>query len=253
MTTTEAQLSEVFCSFQGEGLYLGERQIFVRFAGCNLNCQYCDTPQALVNEKEFKYQTESGQKNFMSSNNPATISQLIDIIKNYAKPKGVNQALTLTGGEPLLQVDFIKNFIPVLKKEWSLPIYLETNGVLPDHLAEVIELVDIIAFDIKLPSATGLSPYWKEHKKALEVAYLKEVFVKIVFTSESKAKEIDDAASLIAEIDARIPLVLQPVTPHGMIKHRPSLEQLFSFHAIARRKLEKVRIIPQMHRQLGLA
>ena len=69
----------------------------------------------------------------------------------------------------------------------------------------------------------------------------------------TKAKEIDDAASLIAEIDARIPLVLQPVTPHGMIKHRPSLEQLFSFHAIARRKLEKVRIIPQMHRQLGLA
>ena len=253
MTTTEAQLSEVFCSFQGEGLYLGERQIFVRFAGCNLNCQYCDTPQALVLGKEFKYESEPGQKHLKSINNPVTIPQLIELIRGFAKPKGVNQALSLTGGEPLLQVDFIKNFIPIFKKELTLPIYLETNGVLPDHLSEVIELVDIIAFDIKLPSASGLSPYWKEHKKALEVAYLKEVFVKIVFTSESKAKEIDDAASLIAEIDARIPLVLQPVTPHAVIKHRPSLEQLFSFHAIARRKLEKVRIIPQMHRQLGLA
>ncbi len=75
----------------------------------------------------------------------------------------------------------------------------------------------------------------------------------MVFTAETKPKEIDEAVSLMAEVDKSIPLVLQPVTPHGGIKHRPSLEQLFSFHAIARRKLEKVRIIPQMHRQLGLS
>lgn len=40
----KAYVSEVFSSIQGEGKLLGRRQIFVRFSGCNLNCNYCDTP-----------------------------------------------------------------------------------------------------------------------------------------------------------------------------------------------------------------
>lgn len=258
MSATEAQICEIFNSIQGEGLYLGERQIFIRFAGCNLSCQYCDTPQALVVPKEFRVEVTPGRKDFKQFKNPVTIPQLIELVASFQKSKGVNHSLSLTGGEPLLQVDFLKNFIPELKKEINyptiagLPIYLETNGVLPDHLSEIIDQIDIVSFDIKLPSATGLSPYWKEHKKALEVAYMKEVFVKIVFTRESKAKEVDEAVSLIAEIDEKIPLVLQPVTPFGPIKHRPYLDQILAFQAIAKRRLKKVRVIPQVHKIFGV-
>ncbi|MEE8637936.1 MAG: 7-carboxy-7-deazaguanine synthase QueE [Candidatus Margulisiibacteriota bacterium] len=252
MSTTEASICEIFNSIQGEGLYLGERQSFIRFAGCNLSCQYCDTPQALSVPKEFKVEFTPGKKNFKQFKNPATAPQLIEFVSSFEKPKGVNHSLSLTGGEPLLQVDFLKKFIPELRKEISLPIYLETNGVLPDHLAEVIDLVDIISFDIKLPSATGLSPYWKEHKKALEIAYMKEVFVKIVFTRDSKAKEMDEAVSLIADLDEKIPLVLSPVTPHGPIKHRPNPDQILAFQAISKRRLEKVKVIPQVHKIFGI-
>ena len=41
-----APIVELFSSLQGEGLLVGERQVFVRFAGCNLECAYCDTPAA---------------------------------------------------------------------------------------------------------------------------------------------------------------------------------------------------------------
>ncbi|MBI2447469.1 MAG: 7-carboxy-7-deazaguanine synthase QueE, partial [Candidatus Omnitrophica bacterium] len=39
----KTKISEIFSSIQGEGLYLGKRQIFVRFYGCNMRCAYCDT------------------------------------------------------------------------------------------------------------------------------------------------------------------------------------------------------------------
>lgn len=252
MSNTFAQICEIFNSIQGEGLYVGERQTFIRFAGCNLACQYCDTPQALTVSKEFKVEITPGKRDFKKFKNPATVPQLVEFVSSFEKPKGVNHSICLTGGEPLLQVDFLKNFIPELRKEISLPIYLETNGVLPDHLSEVIDLVEIVSFDVKLPSATGLSPYWKEHKKALEIAYMKEVFVKIVFSRESKAKEMDEAVSLIAEVDQKIPLVLQPVTPHGPIKHRPNPDQILAFQAIAKRKLKNVRVIPQVHKIFGV-
>jgi len=252
MNASGAQLCEIFSSIQGEGLYVGERQIFIRFAGCNLSCRYCDTPQALEIPKTFKFEPNPGQKKFEPYNNPATTDQLVELVNRLDKPSGLNHSVSLTGGEPLLQVDFLKNFIPELKKKVKLPVYLETNGVLPDHLSEIIDLIDITAFDIKLPSATGLSPYWKEHKKALEVAYTKEVFVKIVFTKESKIMEIDEAASLISGIDEKIPLILQPVTPHGPVKHRPGPEEILAFHAMAKRKLKNVRVIPQVHKIVGI-
>jgi organic radical activating enzyme len=247
-----AQLSEIFSSFQGEGLYVGERQIFIRFAGCNLSCQYCDTPQALVIPKTYKVEKIPGSRRFESFPNPIELQELINLILALNKPEGINQAISLTGGEPLLQVDFIKNFISELKKKIKILIYLETNGVLPKHLSEIIELIDITAFDFKLQSATGLSSYLKEHREALEIAYLKEVFVKVVFTRESTVKEIDEVASMVASVDEKIPLVLQPVTPFGPIKHRPTLEQMVAFYNVAKKKLKTVRVIPQMHKLFGI-
>lgn len=249
--TAEAQINEIFCSIQGEGLYVGERQLFVRFAGCNLACQYCDSPQALVNSPAYKVETSPGARKFETHHNPASSEQLLGFLAELDKPAGAAHSLCLTGGEPLLQVDFLKEFLPAARQRLELPVYLETNGVLAGHLAEVIGLVEIIALDIKLPSATGLSSYWKEHQKALEVARRREVFVKVVVTKETSLKEIDEAAALIAGLDAQIPLVIQPVSPHGPARHRPAPEQLLALQATARRKLKTVRVIPQTHKIIG--
>jgi organic radical activating enzyme len=254
MSATEAQLCEIFSSFQGEGPYIGEKQIFIRFAGCNLSCQFCDSPQALVMSPTYKVISES----VLTETNPATSEKLLGHMSSFLKTKNLYHSISLTGGEPLLQVDFLKRFIPGLKAAGEntysrlLPIYLETNGVLPKHLEEIIDLVDIVSLDFKLPSSTGLSPYWIEHKLCLEVAYTKEVFVKMVVTKETKAVEIDQAASIISAIDPEIQTIIQPVTPAGPIKHRPNLQEINGFFAVAKRKLKRVRVIPQMHKLLGL-
>ena len=250
MSTTEAHIHEIFSSVQGEGLYIGERQIFIRFLMCNMSCAYCDSPESLVPQKTFRVEETPGKKDFKMYNNPATIDQLSGILDQFNKQKGLHHSVSLTGGEPLLQVDLLKNFIPKIKEK-GLKAYLETNGTMPERLSEIIDLVDIVAMDIKLPSMTGESDRLQEHKKALQVASRKEVFVKIVFGRQSKPLEIENASKVISEIGSGIPLVLQPVTPVREIKHGPTPEQMLSFHAIAKRHLNNVRVIPQIHKMLG--
>jgi 7-carboxy-7-deazaguanine synthase len=250
VSTTEAQLYEIFSSVQGEGILLGVRQIFIRTLMCNLSCAYCDSTEALIPQKTFKVEQTPGKKDFVVYNNPATIPQIIGFIEHFNKPKDLHHSVSLTGGEPLLQVDFLKNLIPEIKKT-GLKIYLETNGTLHDRLKEIIDLVDHIAMDVKLPSVTGMSDMLGEHKKTLEVAVAKDVFVKMVVGKTTKSAEVDAAAKMIAEVNPLIPLVIQPVTPIRDIKHGPLPDQLLLFHTMAKRHLDDVRIIPQTHKLMG--
>lgn len=230
-----AQVCEIFSSIQGEGRFVGYPQVFVRFSGCNLRCQYCDTPQALNPEVSRSL----------------TIDELIHEIK---KLKMHQQALSLTGGEPLLQADFIKEFLVRSRKnvEMTLPVLLETNGTLPEELEKTIPYVDFIGMDIKLPSSTGQRDLMNRHREFLKIAYLKQPFVKMVVLEETKNEEFERAVRLVAEIDPNVPVFIQPVTPHGKIKHPPSSERLKKFAEIASKKLKEVRIIPQVHKIVGV-
>jgi 7-carboxy-7-deazaguanine synthase len=250
VSTTEAHIHEIFSSFQGEGLYVGERQIFIRTLMCNMSCAYCDSTDSLTPQKTFRVEESPGKKDFKIFNNPATIDQISGFIDQLKGQKGLHHSVSLTGGEPLLQVDFLKNLIPKIKEK-ELKVYLETNGTMPDRLSELIDLVDIVAMDFKLASMTGEGDRLQEHKKTLEVAILKDVFVKIVIGKQTKPVEIENASKAISEVDPEIPLVLQPVTPVREIKHGPTPEQMISFHAIAKRHLSSVRVIPQVHKLLG--
>jgi 7-carboxy-7-deazaguanine synthase len=250
VSTTEAHLYEIFSSIQGEGLYVGTRQIFIRFLMCNMSCQYCDSVESLVPHKTFRLEQTPGKRDFVIHNNPATIDQLLGFIDHFDKPKGLHHSVALTGGEPLLQVDFLKNLIPKIKEK-GLKVYLETNGTMPERMKEIVELVDTIAMDIKLPSMTGSDDRLAEHRRVLEVAAINDTFVKIVYGKNSKPIEIENASKMISEVSADIPLVLQPVTPTKDIKHGPTSEQTLTFHTIARRHLKTVRVIPQTHKAMG--
>ncbi len=228
----EASVLEIFKSRQGEGLYVGDSHLFVRFGGCNLVCDYCDTPESI----------------------PAKSGQLWDLEDVLGRLKALRDPdqpaiVSLTGGEPLLHSTFLESLLPRLKAQ-GYQIYLETNGSLPNALVRVIHHCDWIAMDLKPESATGRN-LWEAHRWFLEIAANK-AFVKMVLTDKTTELEFKRAVALVAAVRPETPLVLQPATPWGRAGSLP-LAHLTCWWAWAAQRLKDVRIIPQVHRLWEIA
>ncbi len=98
---------EKFVSINGEGQLAGQLAIFIRLAGCNLNCSYCDTKWA--NEKDVEFELMTSKE-----------------IYEYIESTGVRN-ITITGGEPLMQ-EGILELLEELSKDEELSVEIETNG-----------------------------------------------------------------------------------------------------------------------------
>jgi organic radical activating enzyme len=227
--SSTARILEIFNSVQGEGKYAGVRQVFVRFYACNIHCIWCDTPHSIGDTTQKYIEID-----------------LDELMRKVSDAKDGCHSVSLTGGEPLLQQSFIKKLAPRLKEQ-GLPVYLDTNGTLPHELAEVINDVDIIAMDIKLPSSTKCAPFWKEHEEFLKIAKQKDLFIKTVISLDTDLDELMRAAELVAAVDSNVLFILQPNSfeiGQGVVKKCMS----FQDHCV--RRLNDVRVIPQMHRYL---
>lgn len=237
-----AKIKEIFTSIQGEGPFIGVKQLFIRFCNCNLNCDYCDTE---FSEDDSKTYTAEELKNYILSQNYNDV-----------------HSISLTGGEPLIWVDFLKEFIIMMDHKF----YLETNATLAeqvDKLGATIELIDIISADIKLPSTTGKKDMFKEHDqffKAIENARLscaiehqincekKHIFAKVVFDKNITENEIIECCKLGLRHD--IEIILQPkmdknklcVSPEKMSE---TLDKFLKIH-------KRTRLIPQVHKFINV-
>ncbi len=230
-----AFIKEIFESIQGEALYIGEKQIFIRFCGCNLSCDYCDT----AFQKE-DYVTVFGLDENLK--NPVSSSELLKIINRYNA-----KTISLTGGEPLLQTEFLKEFLPLANKK----IYLETNGTLPDKLKEIIKFVDVVSMDIKLSCATNQPNRFGENEEFIKIAKdtNKEIFAKIVLNRLYNKEELLFAIKLVNKYD--IPLIIQPMDckDKTLELKKNTLIYLFDF---VTQNCQNARLIPQMHKYLNL-
>lgn len=212
------KVKEIFTSIQGEGPYVGYKQLFIRLCGCNLNCSYCDTDFEYNESKEY------------------SVNELIDICNKNPDCHSVS----FTGGEPLLHSEFIKEF----GKNSNLPIYLETNGTLANKLNDVIDYITYISADIKLPSATGLKPLWEEHEEFFKIGIQKEIFAKVVFDKNINDFEIHKITHLCKQYN--VELILQPM----MMGKYPLVDSEF-MQTILNKCLKvysKTRLIPQVHK-----
>jgi organic radical activating enzyme len=229
--TNKTRINEIFTSIQGEGPYVGVKQAFIRFCGCNLRCDYCDTTQ-LPNEDYIEFDAEELTK-YVGDFNLKTV-----------------HSVSLTGGEPLLWADFLVEFLPRLKQDFKGKIYLETNSTLKDNLEKVIEFVDIISADIKLPSASGIENSFAVHDEFFKVArkYDKEIFAKIVFDENILDDEISHCLKLSEKYN--LPLILQPKTVNDKVSvDKEKVFEVFNKFLVSQ---PNTRLIPQVHKFLGI-
>lgn len=241
----KAKIKEIFSSIQGEGLYIGSKQLFIRFCACNLRCKYCDTPflPVHIDDKDTYFDF--------------TPDELYEYIQKYDL-KSINH-ISLTGGEPLIWTDFLSEFMPKVKAKF----YLETNATITDNLYKVLPYVDIIAADIKLPSCSGVENSFEMHDKffnavknfkvdcAITRQYDcdgKKVFAKIIFDSSITDSEIDRCISLANKYN--LELILQPkMNGNDVSIDTKSALNIFDKFST---KYNKIRLIPQVHKFMDI-
>ena len=255
--TTQPQLSaflsELFSSAQGEGVCIGRRQLFVRFCGCHRHCLYCDTQ--VDRTESVAIEREPGSGTFESVLNPLSTGQLIDLLAGLNRPEFSHEDLFLTGGEPLLQADFLREFLPEARARFTLPVHLETSGDLPSEFARVCRWIDHVLMDIKLPSVTGEPETWELHRAFLDLVESKKTVatIKLVVSADTSEQDLSESAELIHASGSQAAVVLQPMTAASKTTRVPTAKQVLMWQSQMAVALGRgVRVIPQCHKMMGL-
>ena len=182
------RLCESFSSIQGEGIMMGEVTYFLRSAGCNLSCEWCDT----------LYSHGGGED--------ISVPEMIGLTEGYRN-------VCVTGGEPLLQDD-IYDLLDALLREGKR-VVLETNGSVDISKVPVHENM-IISMDMKCPSS-GMN----DRMKHTNIAYLKTTD-QLKFVISGK----EDLEYAVSFINSNEPVCNIIFTPVGGMDLRPLAEEV---------------------------
>lgn len=212
-------MAEVFNSWQGEGgsvegSAFGRRQIFVRFAGCDLRCQWCDSKQYIDASRvsRWRYEVEPFTGKFEYKPNPASLDEVVEAILRL--DTGDIHSISYTGGEPTLQIKPLKALMERMK-EHGFDNFLETHGGLPELIKKVAHLVDYASVDIKDETAEATED-WRDLvlREVESIRILKKAgaktYAKLVVTSGTKVENVRWYAELLKDL---APLVIQPREP----------------------------------------
>lgn len=241
-----ADICEIFSSLQGEGLYTGLDFLFIRFYRCNLNCRYCDTPAAREATPRCILWKNQVREN-VTLPNPVNSLTLADCLSEYPQ-----HYVSFTGGEPLLQAEFISETLPAFGDRFLL---METNGTVPAGLStQLLERINCWSMDLKLPSASGYDS-WDLHQDFLNrLVASRQVTIKAVFGPHTPDNELEQACRLAAGFNEKHKdtcLIFQPLTSRRGIRLGTAGETI-------RRLMDRysgllpIRIMPQIHPWLGV-
>ena len=172
------KVSEIFYSIEGEGIEIGRLEVFIRLAGCNLRCIWCDTKYAWENSKEM------------------CVKEIVEEVSKYPCKN-----VSITGGEPLLQRKELLELIRQLER-LSYWIQVNTNGTTFDE--EIFKLVNLISMDYKCPSS-GMKSDYEVLRRTKELFDFKTQ-LKFVISNE---EDYEYAKRVISSLNASI-VIFQP-------------------------------------------
>lgn len=247
MVAGGATVSEIFVSLQGEGAHAGRRHLFVRFAGCPLRCRWCDTPESLVPVARCRVHGPDGTGVL---ENPVATGLLEATVAHLEQVAPPLHALAVTGGEPLAQVDALVAWLAMRRSD--LPVLLETAGIRPDRLRRVLPWVAIASLDLKCPSNSGERPLWDEHEACIAAAVEAgaETYVKMPVDRATSEDDVVRGMRLAAAW--HVPAFLTPIVDPGAADVPVDTAVLDRLHAVATHVHRDVRVLPQLHKVLGV-
>jgi len=223
----KAPVSEIFYSVQGEGIFCGVRQLFIRFSGCNLDCWYCDTE---YNQRCIDY------TNNKELENPVDLEYIQRVIDSSERIHSVS----FTGGEPLLYAEFISQL------EKTRVFYLESNMTIPEK-AGLVRHFDIVAGDLKVREALKEN-YDEVYENTVKTYRIlkdtrrRTTFCKIVLPEKFDLEKVISGADGIKDYVKCF--VLQPVFGSEIQNILKLQEKMLEFR--------DTRVIPQTHRYMGV-
>lgn len=253
-----APLLETFASIQGEGLYAGEPQVFLRFAGCPLRCSYCDTPHSW----SFPDESTNSSGEFVSPFGAACAvaeaeTQASDQV---AVSPSAPRTVSLTGGEPLAHADFLIALAALLG---SRRVHLETSGLDPAALERLLPVCDHVSLDLKLngdlrpPSARAGLPSpstesaWSDIRcRNLALLCGHDAALKLILTEDTPEAQWCAALEEIGELAPDLPVYIQPATPFARAK-APLPESVALARETALGLGLRTRVLPQLHPTFG--
>jgi 7-carboxy-7-deazaguanine synthase len=207
------EINEIFNSIDGEGIRAGENVTFIRTAGCNLRCSYCDTEYAL----------KSNQGKQMS------VYEIMNAVKKWN-----THAVTLTGGEPLSNKEI---YVLIDWLIWNgYEVNIETNGAI--DIGKAVQRDCIVTMDWKTP--------YSGMEKFMLSSNLKKLREKDVLKLVCAESDLDYVKNFLLKNKVKAAIFLSPV--FGKIEPRRLVELVQSLSE--QMDVSKIRVQLQIHKYI---
>lgn len=237
--SARVKLSEIFTSIEGEGILFGTKTMFVRLAGCPLKCHWCDTPYALP----------------LDSGSDYSIDEVKELVSKSLQPN--TYKVNFTGGEPLVQHEAVIELAKFVRQQ-GIKTYLESACYDSARFAKVLPHIDLVKVEFKLKDSKVVDEkhYGSLLRSELECLKLaigsgKTTYIKVVVTNSSSLKEFKELVHEVFRAAKPAEIAGFIIQPSYKIDE-PTLDVLFGFYDAVYPIYDQVRVVPQLHKIIGV-